>query len=218
LRKLSELRRAWSPKEPSEREAAGASRWSERTAVPKGILGRSESTTGVTVKYSSLSREKIHDKVKNMEVRWKSPEFEYRAKDISWYWISIVVAALVLGVAIWQRNFLFGFFVVLAEILVIVWANNKPKEFEFRVADSGVEIVGQKQYPYAEIEAFDIETDSPGEWADLRFRLRRKFRPPLHVLVPKNRGEEVKSALSSRLPQEELPASFFENLERFFGF
>ncbi len=53
------------------------------------------------------------------EINWEAPEFEYREKDVSWYWISIIAAAAIIAFSVWQRNFLFGFFIVIAEMLVI---------------------------------------------------------------------------------------------------
>lgn len=62
----------------------------------------------------------------SFEIKWQAPEYEYREKTVSWYWISIVVAALVIAFSVWQKNFLFGFFIVIAEMLFIVWGNRTP--------------------------------------------------------------------------------------------
>lgn len=68
---------------------------------------------------------------------WEAPEFEHREKDISWYWISIIVATLIIAFAVWQKNFLFGFFIVIAEILFVLWGNEKPRTVEFRITNKG---------------------------------------------------------------------------------
>ena len=62
-----------------------------------------------------------------MEIQWHAPEFEYRAKTMSWYWLSILLAVVILALAVWQKNFLFGIFVIVAEILILVWANREPR-------------------------------------------------------------------------------------------
>ena len=72
------------------------------------------------------------------EVVWDAPEFEYREKGISWYWLSIIAAACIIAFAAWFRNFLFGFFIVIAEILFIVWGNRQPRTVEFKLDDSGI--------------------------------------------------------------------------------
>ena len=62
----------------------------------------------------------------SFEITWEAPEFEYRPKSVSWYWISIIIAAAIIAFAIWERNFLFGIFIVIAEILFIAWGNETP--------------------------------------------------------------------------------------------
>ena len=79
------------------------------------------------------------------EIAWEAPEFEYRHKDISWYWISIIVAVVCIGFAAWQKNFLFGFFVLVAEILILAWANQQPAIFNFRLTEKGLFIQNKNQ-------------------------------------------------------------------------
>ena len=77
-------------------------------------------------------------------IEWKAPEFEYREKDVSWYWLSIIAAVVILGAAVWQKNFLFAVFVVIAEILMLVWAGRKPREITFSLNEKGLTMSGNK--------------------------------------------------------------------------
>ena len=67
---------------------------------------------------------------------WSAPEFEYRPKSVSWYWISIICAAAIIAFAIWEQNFLFGIFVVIAEILLIAWGNEMPATVSITLTES----------------------------------------------------------------------------------
>ncbi|MDP3892652.1 hypothetical protein, partial [Nocardioides sp.] len=69
--------------------------------------------------------------MEQFNIEWRAPEFYYREKGVSWYWLSIIAAIVILSVSVWQKNFLFAVFVVIAEILMLVWAGRKPREISF---------------------------------------------------------------------------------------
>ena len=87
-------------------------------------------------------------------ITWQAPEFQYREKGVSWYWLSIIVVAAIIAFAIWQRNFLFGVFMVIAEILLIVWANAVPKVFDFSLTENDLAIGEAKNYRISLFESF----------------------------------------------------------------
>ena len=146
-------------------------------------------------------------------IQWRAPEFEYRAKTMGWYWLSILLAVLILAVAVWQKNFLFGIFVVIAEILILVWANREPRMIEFALTEHGIQIGGSKTELYAEIESFSL-APNPGEWAALTLRFKRRLRPVLHALLPSARLAEIETKLQSFLKQQDYQESFLEILEK----
>ena len=152
------------------------------------------------------------------EIVWQAPEFEYREKDVSWHWISVIVAVFLLSAAVWQKNFLFGFFIVVAEILILVWANQKPRTIEFKLDEKGFAIGKNTFYPYREIAAFSLNEEVGNEWTDLAFRFQRSFRPPLKIQIPKQRFSEIEKALAPVVPRIDFEESFLETLERLLGF
>ena len=42
-------------------------------------------------------------------IEWQAPAFRYYPKDVSWYWLSFIIAILIMAFAIWQNNFLLPF-------------------------------------------------------------------------------------------------------------
>lgn len=152
------------------------------------------------------------------EIKWTAPEFEYRDKDVSWYWISIIIAVLLLGFAVWQKNFPFGFFVVIAEILLIIWGNREPNKAEFAVNEKGFGINGKKFYKYQEIAHFSLSDEMHPGHHELIFSFRHHLRPTLKVILPKENAEKVENALQIMVPQMEYEPSLVDALERFLGF
>jgi hypothetical protein len=151
-------------------------------------------------------------------IKWQAPEFHYREKDVSWYWISVIVAIIILSVSVWQKNFLFAVFIVIAEILVLVWAGKKPRTLTFSLDEKGLSIDGKKFYPYSTIGAFAISESSMDEWHELSFRFNHGLRPLLKTRIPAERSKEIEEALITVIQKTELEESLLDILEKLTGF
>lgn len=151
-------------------------------------------------------------------IEWHAPEFSYREKDVSWYWISATIAIILLSVSVWQKNFLFAVFIVIAEILILVWAGQKPRTIEFKLDEIGLTIDGKKFYPYSSIAAFSIDENASGEWRELAFRFGHGMRPFLKVFVPSERSEEIEKTLITVIQKTDFEDSFLDILQRLIGF
>ena len=149
---------------------------------------------------------------------WQTPDFEYREKTVSWYWLSIIVAVLILGLAVWMRNFLFGVFVVLAEMLVLVWANKQPELRSFTLMDTGLRIGASKWYVWTDMVSFDIEADVEEGWDTLTIKFHHKLQPLLSIKIPKEKTPVIEKTFLGILPKEKMEESFFDVLERLAGF
>jgi hypothetical protein len=152
------------------------------------------------------------------EITWTAPEYEHRPKEVSWFWLSIIVAVLILGVAVWQKNFLFGFFVVVAEILIIVFGNREPRQVEFTVSDKGLTVDGRKFYAWSEIQSWSAKEPEDAEWGDIILNFRVPFRPDLRFLIPKSKFPDVKAVFAAKAAEVERQESFTDSLQRFLGF
>jgi hypothetical protein len=154
----------------------------------------------------------------SFELKWEAPEFEYREKGVSWYWISIIIAALLIGLSVWQKNFLFGFFIVAAEVLVLAWANRKPALIKFALNERGLSIGGRTFHPYTEIESFGIDDYIEQEWPNLYFQFHKRLRPLLKIRAPHARVAEIQKTLAALLPQVKHERSLLDALEEFVRF
>ncbi len=151
-------------------------------------------------------------------IEWRAPEFNYREKDISWYWISAMIAIILLSASVWQKNFLFAVFIVIAEVLILVWAGQKPREIAFKIDEKGLTIDDKKFYPYSSIGAFSIDENTGCEWRELAFRFSHGMRPLLKVLAPGKQSGEIEKALAAVIQKTESEDSFLDILQRFIGF
>ena len=153
------------------------------------------------------------------EIKWQAPEFENRERDVSWYWISIIIAAAMIAFAVWQRNFLFGLFIVIAEILVITWGDRATRMITFVLTEQGVEIEPKKFHLFTEMESFSVDKGpDDGLWDDIIFHFHGKFKMPLIIKLPKKELEKTKIIIKKILKEVDYEPSFLDSLEKLVGF
>lgn len=150
---------------------------------------------------------------------WKTHEYEHRPKEPIWFWVSILVAVALIAFAIWQRNLLFALFIIVAEILLIVWADREPDEIEVKVDSTGIRIGKHKFYPRSHIEAFSIvEHEHDPHWHDLIILMDRRYLPTVRTHIPERYVRDVRAHLRELYPEYDHQESFIEVLERYFWF
>lgn len=148
---------------------------------------------------------------------WEAPEYEYREKGSAWYWSSIIVAALCVAFAVWQRNFLFGFFVVVAEILFIVWGNRAPRMVSFALTETSFMIDNEKSRLLKEFESMSIEPLGT-DWSEVIFTFHAKLKPPLRVLLPEDRIAEFRDRMKLLIKEVPYEPTFLDAIEKLFRF
>jgi hypothetical protein len=146
------------------------------------------------------------------EIRWKAPEFEYYHKDVSWYWLTIILSLLVVALAIWQRNFLFAVFAVIAEVLIIFWGRRRPQKIEFQLNDKGLAIGDKTFYPYGGFLGFAFGEN------EVIFQKKNRFSPYLKVSVEESKSGEIKKLLSRYLPEIEYEESLVDHIAKILRF
>jgi hypothetical protein len=156
--------------------------------------------------------------MEKFEIIWEAPEYDHHEKGIGWYWMSIIIAVLFLAIAVWQKNYLFACFIIVAEVLVIIWANRPPNDREFTVNEKGVGIKGHKFYHYSAIQSFHGIEREYDDHDELMFHLHGKIHPTLVIKVPKEHFHSVRKSLANHLPHIHKEESFADVLSRYLRF
>ena len=151
------------------------------------------------------------------EITWDAPEFEYREKGVSWYWLSIIIAALIVAFSVWAKNFLFGFFIIIAEMLFIVWGNKTPRMLAFKLNDVNLEIGERKVYSLKDFESWSADA-AGAEWTELLFNFRSRLKTPLRVLVPEADVQAVRTNLKTVLKEVEYEQTVLDSIEKLLHF
>lgn len=153
----------------------------------------------------------------SFEIKWEAPEFEYREKGVSWYWLSIIVAALIVAFSVWEKNFLFGLFIVLAEILFIIWGNRVPRMVNFVMDETGITIDNGKFYSFKDFDTMSVDAPMDG-LAELIFVFRARFKTPLKVLFPADRLAELRAHMKTVLKEVPYEPTLLDAIEKLLRF
>ncbi len=138
-------------------------------------------------------------------ISWTSPEFHYHEKDEAWPFLVILGGLAVAGFALWQKNFLFFVFALIATGLMLVWGRRRPRHFEFALGTRGVHI-DRRLYPYRDFDGFAVNDDI------LQLSTKSPLRPRFSVIIPEEKAGDIREHLLAFLPEIEYAESFIDAL------
>lgn len=155
---------------------------------------------------------------KEKEIHWHAPEFEYRDKGELWYLGVIVLTAILVLIALWQRNYLFALFVGIAGALVISWGRRFPATLKFSVEEHGIRIDAIKFHSWGELESFAVH-ERQDELSEIFLKKRRRSPNPLiRIYAYTDELGKIRERLAEHLPEEEHEESLVDSLERIVRF
>lgn len=153
-------------------------------------------------------------------ITWHAPEFEHRPKTAVWYWTSIVIAVALILIAIWQKNYFFALFAVIAEVLVLVLGSREPRMVQFKLDEKGLHIDGRKSFPFVEFRHWSVDAEGffDPDYPDIIIYTSGHFHAGTHVKVPRALLPEVQEALRRNAKEVPFEPSSMDVLEKFLGF
>jgi len=144
------------------------------------------------------------------ELRWEAPDFIFHRKDVSWYWISIIIALALTAFGIWQKNTLFVAFVIIAEVIIFGWAKHSPKTFHFTLDKDGAHVDGKTVCLWNEAESFSLHEFD--ELSEITLKKHRGANPYVKLFAHNDMLPEIKKFLLDRLPEGEHEESLIDAL------
>ena len=149
------------------------------------------------------------DQPKNEPISWPFKEYEKYDRSRNWYLATIIICAAILIYAIWNRNYLFAFIIIMFGIIMAIKHRFEPADILFEINHKGIQL-GQKHYPYSELSNFWIIYEPPTV-KNLYFSLKSGLNPELSIPLADQNPLKVKSFLrqylEEDLDQENEPAS-----------
>ena len=130
--------------------------------------------------------------------------------------LTIIAAAVLFLIALWQHNLLFAIFIVISEVLFMHWAREYPKTIRFAITKKGVEIGHLKSFDYSQIAGFHIihRTDH----GELILKTKNRIHPYTKIIVISEDIAEVSEFLKKHIPEIEYDESLTDHFEKMIGF
>lgn len=150
------------------------------------------------------------------EISWSAAEHEYVEKDVRWHLAIGGLALALFFIAIWQKNYFFAVFVVVAAGTLLGVGRRRPKIFEFRVTNAGIG-VGEDFFPFDRLESFSVR-EREGALHELIVKQKTYLNP--YVRLPADAGTvgKARAFLAQKLPEEEYRESLLDLFAEWIGF
>jgi len=144
------------------------------------------------------------------ELTWTAAEFEHTAKDSTWYLTIGGLGFVFVLLSLWQKDYFFIFFLVIAFGFLIWNARQHPRVLEFTITAEGVQI-DTKLFRYEQFEQFSVRS-RPGHLDELVFRKRVAVNPFLHIPIDAALAKKAATTLRAMLPEGEFEESLLDTL------
>ncbi len=142
---------------------------------------------------------------------WQATEFMHHEKSLSWYLYLAAGLAVLLGIAVFTRQWLLiALFATMAGAIV-VYARKPPRVLQYRIDADGITIE-DKSYPFGFFLSFAILPDA--EWHAIDLEPTRRFMPRLTLLFTDDSLNDIASRLELQLPRVDREPDFIERLSR----
>jgi len=148
---------------------------------------------------------------------WEIKRSEERQRSGLFYLVVLGAMVLLLLVALWQKNFLFGVFVIIATGTILFLSQQLPETYSFSLTNNSL-VIGdnESEYEYSRFRHFDIYEFSEGDY-ELFFVFKERLRPILRVRIWKGDREKISQFLLEKLPRKKTEPSFLDILSKIVG-
>lgn len=143
--------------------------------------------------------EQNNDQPKNPIISWDFIEHGQVERSKGWYFSFILAIAVLLGLAVYQANFLFAVIVIIAAITFVHSASRETKQMTFVIDTTGV-FLNDVFLPYDRISSFYVIINE--ETRKLFIEPRSLTRPRMAITLEEDVSpDEIKTILLKYIPE-----------------
>ncbi len=143
------------------------------------------------------------------EINWRAAEYEYAQKGAGWYWVLGGICTALVVIALWQKNFFFALFIILAGLIILSLGKKRPEIFEFSLTNDKVKIGERVSCEYKDFENFSVR-ERPGRLDELILKKKALVNPYLRLPIDSKLAVRAKSFLREKLPEVEHQESLID--------
>lgn len=149
------------------------------------------------------------------DVTWRAAERNYVEKGSDWYFVVVGVAILLVIISLWQKNFFFTIFIILAALVLISFGKRKPKVVDFGIHDDHIEIDHQI-FEYDDLKSFAVK-ERKGRLNEIIIRKNSPVAPFLYMPISGKLAKKAESFLETKLEKFEHEVDFFDEVSDWLG-
>ncbi len=151
-------------------------------------------------------------------IRWSGYEFEYREKTPDWFWAVGIIAVSIAIVSIIYDNALFGVFILIAGVMLLMTGKKEPRLIDYELTEKGL-LIDNALHDYLEFKAFYV---SESKYAPPKLLLRtNKWTVPVLVIPIETDyidAPKVRDFLLDYIPEEKIDESLSMKFMELLGF
>lgn len=149
-------------------------------------------------------------------ITWQTEEYNHREKGPDWFWALGVIALAGAAIAVISHNVLFAIFIILAAVILGVYAARRPKIIEIVISDTGIKI-RDYFYPYEKLKGFAVDEHDLGN--HLIIESDRALTPVISIPLPLTIDADALTALlKTRIPEKPLKEHMTHRVMEHMGF
>ncbi len=143
-------------------------------------------------------------------ITWTASEFIQHQKGPIWY-VVLFVVTFIIAFLFWllTKDLMTAAVIVLAMVILAIWAAKKPREIEYRIDKDGLHIA-DKTYPFVEFKSFAI--DRHGAFSSLVFLPLKRFSLLTTVYYDPADESKITDIVSQYLPIQEKSRDIIDEL------
>lgn len=154
---------------------------------------------------------------KRADIEWEIKTRSEKDHGNAFYIITLSATLVLLLFSVWQKDFLFGVFVILASGTILFLSTQRPENYKFKLTDDAL-VIGNNEniYPYHRFSHFNIYEYSPEEH-ELFLVFKKRLKPILRIRVYRSDIEKIKEFLPEHLPQKDTDPSLLDIFSKMVG-
>ena len=148
-------------------------------------------------------------------IEWNAPEHYHFEKSSDWYWAVGIIAVTCAVLAFIFNNIVFGIFIIVGTLALILHAARKPRILHYEINDRGV-VIDNTLYPFVSLDSFWIDTlhHEP----KILIKSLKTFMPFISIPISEVDPEDVRTILLTYIAETEHVEPFTQKLFEALGF
>lgn len=148
-------------------------------------------------------------------LEWKATVHRQKKNNSDWYWSVSIIVATVAILSFMFNSVVFGIFIILSGVTLILLSRAKDQESHFSINDSGV-VIDDVMYPFVSLHSFWVVMSN--NEPKLLIKSQKLVSPLIIIPIEGVRPEDVKKVMQVYIAEEEIAEPFGRKMLDLLGF